>query len=89
MIGCLRTRVRNQPIIVLYFEFEIKLKFYSLEAMKHNNNLLIYKSLWQSIFDRKCTSLKSINGGFTQFMSQNLLATSQKEFFNIIANAII
>ena len=22
MIGCLRTRVRNQPIIALYFEFE-------------------------------------------------------------------
>ena len=30
MIGCLRTRVRKQPIIVLYFEFENKLKFYNL-----------------------------------------------------------
>ena len=28
MIGCLRTRVRKQPIIVLYFEFKNELKFY-------------------------------------------------------------
>ena len=32
MIGCLRTRVRKQPIIALYFEPEIVLKFYNLEA---------------------------------------------------------
>ena len=32
MIGCLRTHVRKQPIIVLYFEFETILKFYNLEA---------------------------------------------------------
>ena len=32
MIGCLRTRVRKQPIIALYFEFETVLKFYNLEA---------------------------------------------------------
>ena len=32
MIGCLRTRVRKQPIIVLYFKFKNKLKFYNLEA---------------------------------------------------------
>ena len=31
MIGCLR--VRKQPIIVFYFEFETVLKFYNLEAM--------------------------------------------------------
>ena len=30
--GCLRTRVRKQPIIVLYFEFETVLTFYNLEA---------------------------------------------------------
>ena len=30
MIGCLRTRVRKQPIIALYFEFENELKFYKL-----------------------------------------------------------
>ena len=33
MIGCLRTRVRKQPIIALYFEFENELKLYNLEAM--------------------------------------------------------
>ena len=32
MIGCLRTRVRKEPIIALYFEFEIVLKFYNLKA---------------------------------------------------------
>ena len=32
MIGCLRTRVRKQPIIALYFEFETVLKFYNLRA---------------------------------------------------------
>ena len=32
MIGCLRTRVRKQPIITLYFETEIVLQFYNLEA---------------------------------------------------------
>ena len=32
MIGFLRTRVRKQPIIVLYFESETVLKYYNLEA---------------------------------------------------------
>ena len=31
MIGCLRTRLRKQPIIALYFESEPVLKFYNLE----------------------------------------------------------
>ena len=29
MIGCLRTRVRKQPIIALYFESENELKLYN------------------------------------------------------------
>ena len=32
MIGCLRIRVRKQPIIALYFESETVLKFLNLEA---------------------------------------------------------
>ena len=32
MIGYLRTRVRKQPIIALYFEAEDELKFYNIEA---------------------------------------------------------
>ena len=32
MIGCLRTRVRKQPIITINFEFEAVPKFYNLEA---------------------------------------------------------
>ena len=36
MIGCLRTRVRKQPIIALYFESENELKLYNLEAWAHS-----------------------------------------------------
>ena len=32
MIGCMRTHVRKQPIMALYFEFETVLKFYNQEA---------------------------------------------------------
>ena len=32
MIGCLRTCVRKQPSIALYFESELVLKFYNLKA---------------------------------------------------------
>ena len=39
MIGCLRTRVRKQPIIELYFESETVLKFYNLEAWFDTVNL--------------------------------------------------
>ena len=35
MIGCLWTRVRKQPIIELYFESEIVLRFYNLGASRH------------------------------------------------------
>ena len=34
MIGFLRTRVRKQPIIALYFEFETVFKFYNLEPRR-------------------------------------------------------
>ena len=34
MIGCLRTRVRKQPIIAIYFESEDELKFYNLKAKR-------------------------------------------------------
>ena len=55
MIGCLRTRVRKQPIIALYFEFESEIKFYNLEArqvaktqtlMMDNVIKYHYASLW-------------------------------------------
>ena len=32
MIGCLGTRVRKQPIIALYFEYENELKFFNLDT---------------------------------------------------------
>ena len=44
MIGCLRTRVRKNPIIALYFEFEPVIKFYNLRAQSEQ-----YKLDYQSI----------------------------------------
>ena len=40
MIGCLRTCVRKQPIIVLYFEHETVLKFYNLEARASDKSVI-------------------------------------------------
>ena len=39
MIGCLRTRVRMQPIIALYFEFETVLRVNNLGAWANPFNL--------------------------------------------------
>ena len=36
MIGYLRTRVRKQPIVALYFESENELRFYYLEASMYS-----------------------------------------------------
>ena len=58
MIGWLRTHVRKQPIIVLYFEFENELKFYNLEARIYERQSEIkptkckwrrIKSTWQQL----------------------------------------
>ena len=47
MIGCLRTRVRKQPIIALYFESEPVLKFNNLEAwIVHGLILLPVSNSW-------------------------------------------
>ena len=43
MIGCLQTRVRKQPSISLYFEFETLLKFYNLETGHPQTSLLRYR----------------------------------------------
>ena len=47
MIGCLRTRVRKQPISAPYFESENELKFYNLEARISQNktHLTCFKDL--------------------------------------------
>ena len=41
MIGCSRTRVRKQPIILLYFESENELKLYNLEARPPDQRTLL------------------------------------------------
>ena len=51
MIGCLRTRVRNQPIIALYFESENELKFYNLEA-RSGFTMFVYEAI-NSLVDDK------------------------------------
>ena len=56
MIGCLRTRVRKQPIITLYFEFWTVLQFYNLEArsMSHYNKICITaRNMNSFIFDQR------------------------------------
>ena len=45
MIGCLRTRVRKQPIITLYFESENELNFYNLEASMLNVQSAIFEKV--------------------------------------------
>ena len=52
MIGCLRTLVRKQPIIVLYLEFETVLKFYSLEARTDGLLLLIWDKQFAKVISR-------------------------------------
>ena len=42
MIGCLRTRVRKQPIIALYIESENLLKFYNLEAWSRGYKIWVH-----------------------------------------------
>ena len=49
MIGCLRTRVRKQPIIALYFESENELKFYNLEARARIYKLLVRIENWEAL----------------------------------------
>ena len=44
MIGCLRTHVRKQPIIALYFETENELKFYNLEARFSGDEVQVSKN---------------------------------------------
>ena len=52
MIGCLRTRARKQPIIVLYFESELVLKFYNFEARSKFLTFLLEKSQPQVVLVR-------------------------------------
>ena len=53
MIGCLRTRVRKQPITALYFEFENELKFYKPEARSKSklfdNPMVFLKEFFEKV----------------------------------------
>ena len=57
MIGYLRTSVRKQPIIALYFEFENELKFITIEARSRisTDRELFYSSICLVLYYRyKC-----------------------------------
>ena len=66
MIGCLPSRIRKQPIIALYFEFETLLKFYNLEARKVRKILLELgsqnKKQKSEFFSNKIDSFNNILG---------------------------
>ena len=57
MIGCLRTRVRNQPIIALYFESENVLKLYNLEARPRTQWRCWHKALRSWLVPDSCLRL--------------------------------
>ena len=58
MIGCLRKRVRKQPVIALCFEFETVLQLYNLEARYLPSSLLLLflkvKKVLSSVFPKHC-----------------------------------
>ena len=58
MLGCMRTRVRKQPIIALYFEFENVLKIYNLKTWNQYKQVphLTGNNIWES--DKTHTSQK-------------------------------
>ena len=61
MIGCLRTRVRKQPIIALYFESENELKLYNLEAWSHSDPRIVNSvTLMKNYFSPKTVKRKQM-----------------------------
>ena len=60
MIGCLRKRVRKQPIIGLYFEFENELKFYNLKARTGPYVLVLASCLLMRCFQSAPQQLRKI-----------------------------
>ena len=71
MIGCLRTRVRKQPIIALYFEFENELK------LKRAHHKAVYLTLfvWLGVVDDIHCIIRMF-AGITSFFSQSKLYCS-------------
>ena len=61
MIGYLRTRVRKQPIIALYFDSETVLKFYNLEA-RWKDRIYEFDSLKEKQFQKKCKCYTDAKG---------------------------
>ena len=79
MIGCLRTRVRNQPIVALYFELENELKFYNLKAC-----LPKLKTIGGEV--KKMTITANPNNIIT---SVPLLSNSENEYPNLVFSPLI
>ena len=70
MIGCLRTRVREQPIIALYFESETVLQFYNLEARPRAIKLFLSSIQSTPV---KMPKFVCVGGGGVAFMSRVVL----------------
>ena len=68
MIGCLRTRVRKQPIIVLYFDFANELKFYNLEARNYPSVVPSQSCSKNSIPCRILVAMATIMKNFKHFL---------------------
>ena len=70
MIGYMRTHVRKQPIIALYFEFETALKFYNPEAcfwFQFQIKQFLYRNLTVSIvIDTKVRKRTKIRNRYNQ-----------------------
>ena len=86
MIGCLRTRVRKQPIIALYFEFETVLKFYNLEA-RHATHYVGDRMLIRKVKLETKTNGKI--GGINILMLEMICQTRQSFYIGISVNQII
>ena len=78
MIGCLRTRVRKQPIIALYFESENELKLYNLEAWSWGyKSLFMLNSTEHDIYPgHKCQNAN--NGWHFNIYNQGIYTWRQK-----------
>ena len=84
MIGCLRTRVRKQPIIALYFESENVLKFYNLEARtkreKPCSSITQYLSGIYHVVPYKCTvhiTFSNLDASYENSVDSDQLASDE------------
>ena len=72
MIDCLRTRVRKQPIIVLYFEIDNELKFYNLKPRSNSNFTILTPTFSRDGFYNSCFQNPSENSDIDNWLWSKL-----------------